>query len=147
MTNFLHSGKQNKKRTDFFRSSDKNVGKTLIVGAVAGFLSTVGFIALFAVAMMLINIDRMYAPLFATLSVSGGAFISALYVAKRLNARGIISGLLTGLVYFVLITAVSLAVDSSGIGLNTLFHFIIILLSASIGGILGNNKKDGKIKL
>ena len=150
MSNLLNSLRGKKEKSDYFsKKSEASIGKTLLIGALSGLVATVGFICIFAVFMLLTNLDRMYASLFATLSVSAGAFISAFYVAKRVNMKGILSGLITGLSYFVIIAAVSLAIDGSGFTSNTLFHLIIILLSSAIGGITGANKKQsaGRIKL
>lgn len=144
MSDLLKSIKTKKSKIDFFQHrSEKGFGKTLLFGALAGFVTTICLICLFAAIMLLLNIDRIYASFFATMSVSAGAFVSAFYVSKRVNMKGMISGLLTGLCYFVIIETVSLSVDGSGFTSNTVFHLIIILLSAAIGGITGANRKQG----
>ncbi|MBO4467947.1 MAG: TIGR04086 family membrane protein [Clostridia bacterium] len=134
-------------RGHFGNGAENSFLKTVVIGALSGFAATVGFIVLFAVVMLLANMDRIYASFFATLSVSAGAFVSAFYVAKRIKMKGVLSGLLTGLCYFIIITAVSLAADGSGFTSNTVFHLIIIILSAAIGGIVGANRKKSGIKL
>ncbi len=150
MSSLLNSLKGKKRKSGFpSEKPEADIGKVLLFGALAGFAVTVIFICIFAVIMLLANIDRMYASLFATLSVSAGSFVSAFFVAKRTKLKGIISGLLTGICYFVVIAIISLAVDGAGFTSNTLFHLIIILLSSAIGGIIGANKKQsaGRIRL
>lgn len=123
--------------------------KTVLAGALSGIAVMLTAAAVFSVIMLIAGIDRIYAPVFATLSVSAGAFVSALVVARRSKIKGVLAGALTGLCYFLSITLISLAVDNSGLSFNTLFHFLIIVISSAIGGITGANKKQsgGKIRL
>ena len=140
MLNFSSLSKK-EKAGSFAAKKENGLGKTVLIGALTGLAVTIGFIAMFAAIMLIANADRVYASLFATLSVAAGAFFSSLYVAKRVSIKGILSGLIAGLCYFLVITAVSLAADGSGLTLNSLFHFVIIILSSAIGGIVGANRK------
>ncbi len=110
--------------------------KALIIEIVV----TLFFVALFAMIMFLTENGYRYSALFATVSLAAGTLAAAYYAAKKIGSKGFLTGLVTAGFTFGVITLISLIVDDGGITLNTLFHFIIILLSGLIGGILGVNK-------
>ena len=101
---------------------------------------TFGFIALFAVLMYLTEMDNKFSPLFASLSLGGGAFSSAYFYSSKQKNKGYLNGLIIGTVTFLIITLIGLILSNS-FTINTLFHLVIIILSSVIGGILGVNKK------
>ena len=95
---------------------------------------------LFSALLLFFNIDRAYATPFSTISVSGGCYIASYYVAKKLESKGYLYGIIIGAAVFVLITLISL-IFGNNFSINTLFHFIIIIISSIIGGIMGVNFK------
>ncbi|MEE1005721.1 MAG: TIGR04086 family membrane protein [Acutalibacteraceae bacterium] len=125
---------------DALYGKDKKGYLSYILGFIIGAAVTAVFIVLFALIMYLSGAAFKYAPVFATLSVALGCFAAAFFTAKRQGSKGLFAGTVVGGIAFMLITLVSLIVNSGGITLNTLFHFIIIMLSSLIGGILGVNK-------
>ncbi len=123
----------------------ENKYKTYILSLVIGILITAALIGIFGVIMYLLELDKNLSPVLATVSLGFGTFAAAFVIGKKLKKRGILIGFLTGVTAFLLVTVISLAVDKGGITVNTLFHFIILLLSGLIGGISGvNNNKSRK---
>ncbi len=102
------------------------------------------FIGIFAVIMYLAQIGFEYSAVLATVSLAAGSLVSAFYAAKKIGRKGFLTGLIVGAVTFLTVTLISLFVDKGGVTVNTLFHLIIIMLSALIGGILGVNKATNK---
>ena len=111
-----------------------------ILGFVIGFAVAAAFIAVFALVMYLSGAASKYAPVFATISVAAGSFASAFFTARRQGNSGWLVGAAIGGITFIIITLISLLINRTGVTLNTLFHFIIIMLSSIIGGIIGVNK-------
>ena len=101
-------------------------------------------IAIFALIIYFTESGFEYAPIFATISIAIGSFLAAYYTAKKINNKGFLVGLFVGIITFILITVISLIIDQGTVTINTLFHFIIILLSSMIGGIIGVNKSQNK---
>ncbi len=114
--------------------------KTVILGVV----TTSIFILLFSVFMYLSQMGYEYATVFATVALATGTFVSAFYAAKKIGNKGFLTGIIVGLITFLTVTVISLIVDKGSITSNTLFHFIIIMLSALIGGIMGVNRAANK---
>ncbi|MDD6478635.1 MAG: TIGR04086 family membrane protein [Oscillospiraceae bacterium] len=113
--------------------------------AGSGIVVTLLAMLIFAAIMLWFGISQKYAVALATVSVAIGSFAAAFYAARKINVKGYKIGFLAGVVTFIIITAVSLIISKNGVTYNTLFHFIIIMISSLIGGILGVNfQKDKK---
>jgi putative membrane protein (TIGR04086 family) len=69
------------------------------------------------------------------MSINSAAF----FTARKVGNKGYLIGIIVGLVSFAAVLLVSLLVSKQSIGVNTLFHLVIILISSMIGGILGIN--------
>ncbi len=123
---------------DFSKKDNVNKKSAYLVGAILGVLSSLAVMLIFAALLLFLNIDRTYATPFATISLAVGSFIASRYAAKKIGDKGYFIGLIIGLVVFIFITTLSL-VFGNGLSLNTLFHFIIIMLSSLVGGITGVN--------
>ena len=55
-------------------------------------------------------------------------------------------GFIISVAVFVIITVISMIINNAGFNINTLFHFIIIVLSGVVGGIMGvNHEKKQKL--
>ncbi len=100
------------------------------------------FIFIFAVIMYLGEIGFEYSAVFGTVSVAAGCFAGGFYAAKKIGQKGLINGAIIGIITFGIVTLISLIVDDGAITFNTLFHLIIFMLSAIIGGIIGVNKRE-----
>lgn len=102
------------------------------------------FVVIFAAIMYFLEIDNKYSPVFGSVAVAFGAFVNAVYLSSKKKRKGYLYGAIVGGITFIIITLVGLVLNEGGVTVNTLFHFIIILLSAIAGGILGVNKRENK---
>ncbi len=123
---------QNNKYLTFF--------KALLIEVVA----TAAFIFLFALVMYFTEMGFEYSAVFATVSAAVGCFFGGFYAAKKIGQKGLLNGAIIGIITFAIITLISLIVDDGALTVNTLFHFIIFMLSAIIGGVIGVNKGQNK---
>ncbi len=128
---------------EFSKKDNVNKRSAYLLGALLGVLSALASMMIFAVALLLLDIDRAYAAPFATLSLAIGSFFASRKTSKIIGDKGYITGLIVGLTVFVMITLLSL-VMGNGFSINTLFHFIIVTLSSLVGGIMGVNGKKRK---
>ena len=128
---------------DFSKKDTVNKKSAYLVGAIFGMLGTFAAMLIFAAVLLFFNIDRAYATPFATIILAVGSFIASRYTAKKIGDKGYLIGIIIGAVLFVFITALSLIVGNS-LSLNTFFHFVIIMLSSIVGGIMGVNKDKHK---
>lgn len=105
---------------------------------------TFGFIFLFALAMYLLEGGQKFSPLFATVSLALGTLFASMYLARKSGKKGLLTGAVVGIIVFALIVLISLIANKTQISINTLFRFIIIMLSSLIGGVIGVNKGNNQ---
>ena len=125
------------------KPSKESKKSAYILGGIIGFLTSVLFMIIFAMILLFFDIDRQYAKPFATISVAVGSYLASRISAKKIGDRGYITGLIIGGAVFLLITILSM-IFGNGLTANTIFHFIIIMLSSLVGGISGVNYKKTK---
>lgn len=130
-------------QTEFLKKDNHNKKRIYLYSAILGLISTFLSMMFFSALLLFFNIDRTYSVPFATISLAVGSFVASRFAAKKIGEKGYITGLIMGFVVFAFITVISL-IFGNGFSLNTLFHFIIILLSALTGGIVGVNTNKHK---
>ena len=69
-------------------------------------------------------------------------FAAAFYLSGKNGSRGWLTGAAVGGIVFCVLTLISLMINRGGLTQNTLFRFVILMLSSVIGGILGVNRKS-----
>lgn len=121
-----------------------NYSMLIIKATIIEILVAAVFICLFGLLMMILELDKIYSPLLANISISIATLVSSYITSKKIGNKGYLTGLIVGGVTFLIITLISFIIDDGSITTNTLFHLIIIILSGMIGGVLGVNKKQEK---
>lgn len=112
--------------------------------AIIEIIVTVVSMILFSIIMFLAEIKYEYSSLFGTLSLAIGLFVATYFTALKKKSKGLLTGLISGSITFLIVLIISFILDSGTLTYNTFFHLIIFLLSAIIGGILGVNKATTK---
>ncbi len=128
---------------ELFKKSSVNY-TLIITTALLEIVITGVVMLLFSALMYFFDIGFEYSPMLATLSVAVALFIASYFAAYKRRDKGMLTGFICGFSTFMLIMILSLIIDDGGITYNTLFHLIIFLLSALIGGVLGVNKAVNK---
>ncbi|MBR4116903.1 MAG: TIGR04086 family membrane protein [Clostridia bacterium] len=95
----------------------------------------------FAAVMYFLEGGYEYSPLFATVAVALGGFAAAFYLGNALGKNGILIGLSVGGISFIIITLVTLLINSGAVSMHILLRLIIMLLTSLIGAIIGVNRK------
>lgn len=117
---------------------------TYLITAIIEIAVTLLAVSLFSIVMNSVDIDYKYSPVFGSVSVSLGSLIASYFLSNKKKNKGYLIGATTGFITFIVVTVIGLIINQGGIGINTLFHLVIIMLSSIIGGILGVNKKGKK---
>ena len=125
-------------------NSNKTLIKIIFKTSILQIVLSLILISLFSFVMYFLELDKSLSVIFATLSIAISSLVTSFFISKEIGNKGYITGFVIGITTFILITLISFIVDKGTVSLNTLFHFIIILLSSMIGGILGVNKKPKK---
>ncbi len=106
---------------------------SVVVGAAVTFI----FMLIFAALIVGADLPDGFVAPAASLATAFGGFASGFITSKILKSGGLVNGAITGGVLFLIVLVISLFADRGGLTLNTLFNFLIIMLSALIGGVLG----------
>ena len=125
------------------QKSTVNKHSIYILGGAIGVLTIIVTMLMFAAVILIFNIDRNYAVPFATISLAVGCFVAGRIIAKKIGDKGYLVGAIVGSVVFVVITILSLILGNK-LSLNTLFHFVIVMLASISGGIVGVNSNRHK---
>ena len=118
--------------------------KTILISSALGAIATVALMLIFAMVIVLLQLDRAYSAPLATVSIAIGSMLSSYYCGRKVSKNGYLIGLANGVAVFALILLISLIVSDWSFSLNTIFHLIIILTASTAGGIFGVNKKSSK---
>jgi putative membrane protein (TIGR04086 family) len=91
-----------------------------------------------AVVVYYTNISEEIFALLAQLILAGGVFAGAAYVARVRATRGLIRGLNFGVMVFILMLIITVAINPGLLGLkSSLYNLMLCLASGALGGILG----------
>ena len=80
--------------------------------------------------------ESISSPLFA-LCVGVGAFSAGFLSSKKIRSGGILNGAVCGFLLYALTFFLSLIFSESGFSFISVFHLLIIVISAMIGGVFG----------
>ena len=116
-----------------------------LISVVLGFVTTFVMMFLFAVISVAGDLPDAFATPFVSIAAAVGSLLSAYFASRRIGSGGMVNGVLCGGLTFIITLLVSLWVDDGGITINTLLNFIIMMLSALIGGVWGVNRKQKQI--
>ncbi len=113
--------------------------KHFIFGILLGVAIISFFVILTAVLMAFGILPVFAANLYASLALAAGCFAAGFFVALKEKARGLIYGLLSGIILIIMFTLVALIATRHLPTISTLFKLIIGIVSGGLGGILGVN--------
>lgn len=119
--------------------SEYGILKPLAVSTAVSILCSLIFMLISAVAVTNLNASENTTLVLSIVSMSIGAFFGGIVCAKIYKKKGFLMGGLNGVVFFLLITVISLAVSSAPITVISLFKLILFIISSVIGGIVGVN--------
>lgn len=119
--------------------SEYGILKPLAVSTAVSILCSLIFMLISAVAVTNLNASENTTLVLSIVSMSIGAFFGGIVCAKIYKKKSFLMGGLNGVVFFLLITVISLAVSSAPITVISLFKLILFIISSVIGGIVGVN--------
>lgn len=68
-------------------------------------------------------------------------FIGGIYIGNKTNKKGYLEGIKISLIMIILLFLISYLGFGKSIKINTLIYYLIILISTTIGSMIGINKK------
>lgn len=116
--------------------------KKIFTGTFLSLLISLILVCILAVVVYFSNIsDRATSGIIFAISCLS-VFLGALVLAKNIESRGLLNGLVLGGVYFLILLVVSLLANGTvSLSFSNILRLLSILASGSLGGILGINTK------
>lgn len=127
--------------------SKYNISEKIVIYVIA---SLIGVIIMFcgillaAAVCLACDLPDSFSPTISVVAMGLGTFFAGFLAAKKIKSAGIINGAATGGIIYLLIFFASLILSGSGFSMVTVYHLLIALLSAAIGGIAGVNSLSRK---
>ncbi len=129
------------------KKSSENLNiKAVISGLICGVAAICVLLLLCALLMSFGILPITMSNICSSVSLGIGSMLAGLVAAKKLQKNGLLIGLATGAVIFLIFTLISLIGVRSAPSFSTLFKAIICAAAGCIGGILGVNSA-GKRKI
>ncbi len=130
------------------RTSGKEIKKSLglpyniIIGGAIGAAVTLIMLVVFAVILATTSIADSIIPIFTYISAFLGAAAGGFISASRFKKNGLVTGLLSCVVFlFIIISVKTMLTGFSDFGISTLIYTAISLTASSVGGIFAVNRK------
>ncbi|MCI5527291.1 MAG: TIGR04086 family membrane protein [Oscillospiraceae bacterium] len=113
----------------------------VLFGTAIGLLGTAAILMIFALILTLQDIPQgMILPL-AVGAMGIGTFLGGYVSARIVGKKGLLCGFLTGLLYYFILTGISLAVMHFSLDASQAVKMGVAFIAACIGGVLGVNGK------
>ena len=122
--------------------SKKNVGKILLssgIGTGIGILSASILIFLMAAALTIGDIPAMLISPLTVVLLALGSFFGGFSSAKLSEEKGLLCGAISGLLFFIITWFFGAVFENFGVGMAAAIKALMIVISASLGGIIGVN--------
>ncbi|MBR7071439.1 MAG: TIGR04086 family membrane protein [Clostridia bacterium] len=127
-------------KMDGKKTADYGLPMVMLKGVLLGLLVFAGCMLAFAAVLLIPNINGGLAAPFATVSLAAGTFVAAWYLAGKSAKKGYLVGAICGGAVFCAVTLLALAFGDGEFTLQTVFRLLILLLSGTVGGIVGVNR-------
>ena len=134
------SGKTSAKKSV---SGDSQGGKGTFTAALKGIGVGLGITCIiFAVCALILtytDADESFTGIVSTVSTALSAVAAGFITAKNRGKNGLVTGMLAGLAYGVILLAISAAAGGGPVSLSSLACLVTAIAGGGIGGILGVN--------
>lgn len=107
----------------------------------------IGFIMGIAIISSLINLTSLNSAIVNKIAVILTAisfFIISTIASKKINEKGYILGIKLSLIFVFLMIIINLIFFKSGISIDRIIYYIILIISSILGGSFGKNLKIKK---
>lgn len=136
----LGKDKSVKRETNYV--TEKNQLKALVGGVCIGYSITVIVFIVYAMILTYTNISDKGMDIVVILTTIISVIIAGFDSTKNANSKGLLWGVLAGLLYSSILVIISSLLDGSfTFSPDTIVTILVAMASGGIGGVIGINKK------
>ncbi|MEE1025293.1 MAG: TIGR04086 family membrane protein [Acutalibacteraceae bacterium] len=110
-----------------------------LIGNAVGIAVTLAFTAIFALLLTLIDYNGVMLTIIAMICCGLGAFANGLSASKATKKNGLLTGAVSGFIFALILTALSLMLNSGSVSIQSAIKAAICVVCAALGGIVGVN--------
>lgn len=115
-----------------------------IIASIVGAVITVGAIFLAAAVCLACDLPEEFSSTISVVCMGIGTFFAGFLASKKIGSAGMINGAVCGMLIYLVVFFVSLILSNSGFSMITVYHLLIAVLAAAIGGVIGVNSSWGR---
>lgn len=123
------------------KDGDYSFARAALKGLGVGLGITCIVFVICALILTYTNVSDSYIGIVSTVCTAVSALAAGFIWAKGMGRRGLATGALAGVVYCVILLAISLIAGGGPLSLGTITCLIVSAAGGGIGGILGVNAK------
>lgn len=117
----------------------KKLAASIFIGAGIGIFSSAILIFLLAAALVIGDIPAFLLSPITVVVLALGSFAGGFASARLFGEKGIVCGAFSGMVFFVIVWIAGAFFENTGFGTAAIIKAAMIIISASLGGIIGVN--------
>ena len=119
---------------------------SVLVGVVGALLVSLLLLSMFSIVMTIRDLPSVVILLLACVSIAGGAFVGGMVAARLIRNRGLLTGAVTGLTFFLILYLTGLIMHQAGMDVWLLVKVAVAMLAGGIGGITGVNMRKRRAR-
>ena len=119
---------------------------SVLVGVVGALLVSLLLLSMFSIVMTIRDLPSVVILLLACVSIAGGAFVGGMVAARLIRNRGLLTGAVTGLTFFLILYLTGLIMHQAGMDVWLLVKVAVAMLAGGIGGITGVNMRKRRTR-
>lgn len=120
-------------------ANQKTPIKSIIIGTFIGIITAAVLISVFAFILTKKDIEIKFLPSFVLISGGLGSLVSSFINTKKLHLRGIISGLISSLVFSGIYIFICFILSGFSASITLFLSFPINIITGIIGAIISKN--------
>lgn len=119
----------------------KMYARPVVLGVVVGIVFSIILLSILSIAMSIQPIPQNFVYPIALIVMAVGSFVSGYFCTKISRKKGLLLGFLCGVLLFSIVAVFGIMFSNLQFNLAMVTKFLVIVLSAMIGGVLGVNSK------
>ncbi|MEG1996168.1 MAG: TIGR04086 family membrane protein [Oscillospiraceae bacterium] len=115
--------------------------KSIVIAVLIGEAVIVALLFLFSFLIIKVDVPLFLTNIFVATSAVIGGFIAGIISGRLIRKNGIVYGLIAGTIITITILIINIAFFNLELSLISALKYSLIIISSSVGGILGVNLK------
>lgn len=117
----------------------RDAALSILLGTLCAVLVSILLLVIFSLLLVLKDMPAGVVQPFAFVAVAGGGFGGGLFAGRLFRQKGLVLGVVTGLVFLLVLFVSDAALGHFTFGGMVLFKLLAAVLAGAFGGIVGVN--------